>query len=168
MPANLDPLYAQWLTQHGQVDVPAVNVLEFAHPAFGSIYVSDYGDPFSVRLETALDVTAQALGFTIDATVDNLTTEQRVTIRTDAANGAVMNQFRALSLDDFQEPIVVTHRVYLDTKRNAPVIDPLVLYVTRVNAGRLAVEMEASTEAFPNVTAGIRYTFERFPSLAYL
>lgn len=172
MPATLDPLYAQWLTQHGQVRAQAVNVLEFTHlapaPAFAPLYVSDFGEPFTATLETAVEITAQALGFTIDSSLDNLTTQQRLVIRMDAANGLVMDQFRALTLDDLQYAVTLTHRVYLDTKRTAPVMDPLVLYVTRLDATRLAVELEASDEPFPNISTGLRYTLERFPTLAYL
>lgn len=172
MPTTLDPLYAQWLTQHGQVRSNAVNVLEFVHlaptPAFAPIYVSDYGEEFKARLETGVDIVARALGFTIDGAVDNLTTEQRVIIRMDAVNGAVMDQFRALSMDDLQSPVQIVHRAYMDTKRSAPVMDPLLLYVTQLKATRVAVEIEASIEPFPNVSTGKRYLLEHFPTLAYL
>lgn len=168
MPANFDAAFAEWLTQHGQVKAQGVNVLEFYHPAFFSHFVSDYGEPFAARTETGADFIANALGFEIDLAGDNVSTEQRVLIRMDNANGAVMDQIRSLTPDDLQVPCRCTYRAYLDTRRNAPAYDPLVMYVTRINATRLAVELEASTEAFPNITAGIRYTLERFPSLSYV
>ena len=149
MPAPLDPAFALWLTQHGQVRQQAVNVLAFEHPAFEPQFVSDYGEEFAGRTEAAEDFIAAPLGFVIDRAADNLSTEQRIVIRMDAANGVVMDQFRALTLDDMQEPVTVTYRVYLDNKRTAPVIDPVVLYVMQVNATRLAVEVEASTEIYP-------------------
>lgn len=168
MPATFDSAFAKWLTQHGEVKAQGVNVLSFAHPKWGLLHVSDYGDEFKARTEGGATITAQALGFFIDAAADNLSTEQRVMIRLDAANGAVMRELRSLSEGDLQTEVTITHRVYLDTKRDAPAFDPLTLYVTRVNAGRLAVELEASTEAMPNIMAGIRYRLERFPSLAYV
>lgn len=168
MPATFDPAFALWLTQHGEVRQQAVNVLEFFHPAFGAHFVSDYGEDFAARTEGGVDFIANPLGFVMDRAADDLSTEQRIMIRMDAANGLVMDQLRTLTLDDMQTPVMVTYRVYLDNKRTAPVMDPVVLYVLNVNANRLAVEVEASTEALPNVSVGLRYTIEHFPTLAYL
>lgn len=172
MPATFDAQFARWLTQHGEPRAQGVNVLQFSHervpPAFPTQYVSDYGEPFAATTETGVHFVAEPLGFLIDIAADNLTTEQRVMIRMDNANGLVMDQIRRMTLDDLQRSIVITYRVYLNTKRTAPAFDPVVLYAARINATRLAVELEASADQLPNVTAGIRYTLERFPSLAYL
>jgi hypothetical protein len=169
MPASFDPAFQEWLTQHGQVTAQAVNVLEFYHPAFGSKFVSDYGDPFAATTEDARAFTADPLGLVFDAAADNMTTEQRVVIRLDNANGLVMDQVRALTPAQLKDdPLMVTYRGYLDTKRSAPAFDPLKLYVARVNATRLVVEIEASMEVLPNITAGVRYTIDRYPPLAYV
>jgi len=169
MPASFETRFAQWLTQHGEVRAQGVNVLDFYHSGFGHVYVSDYGEDFEAWREDAVHFVAVPLGFTIDIAGDNFSTEQRIVIRLDNANGAVMDQLRTLTPAQMaDEPVVVTYRAYLDTKRNAPAYDPLVLYATKVNAQRFAVEVEASTEPMPNMTAGIRYTLERFPSMAYL
>lgn len=170
MPANFEREFALWLTQHGQERAATVNVLEFAHPAFvgGAIVVSDYGEPFTAKRETGVEFTAQPIGFTVDRAVDNITTEQRVIIRLDNANGLVMSEVRKLTLDDLQDAVTVVYRTYLDTRRNAPAIDPLTLFVTDIKGTRLAVEIEATADSLPNVTAGVRYTLEKFPTLAYL
>src|SRR5262245_56242848 len=127
MPASFDDDFALWLTQHGNERSVAVNVLEFRHSAWNDdddrgIFVSDYGEPFEATTEApAFDFTADALGFTADLATDNVTTEQRVTIRLDNANGLVAQQLRELTPTDLQEPVVVIFRTYLDTKRTAPV-----------------------------------------------
>ena len=169
MPANIDRDYSLWLTQHGQANAVAVSVLEFRHDtAFAPIFVSDYGESFAARTETAVDFVAQPLGFVVDLAADNVTTEQRVLIRMDNANGLVMETLRQLTPAQLQTPVTVIYRAYLDTKRTQPALDPVTLYVTNITGTRLAVEVEASADALPNVTAGFRYTLDRFPSLAYL
>lgn len=169
MPATFDNAFAEWLTQHGQVRAKGVNVLQFYHPAFFDHFVSDYGEEFAAKTETGLNFIANPLGFVIDVAADNLTTEQRVMIRMDNANGIIMDNLRSLTPDELaNDSVVVTYRAYLDTKRDAPAYDPLVLYVTTVKATRLAVEVEASTDPLPTIQAGLRYTLENFPTLAYL
>lgn len=172
MPASFDSDFAKWLTQHGHVRAQGVNVLEFNHrgdpPAFPTQWVSDYGDVFEGRTESGEDFVAQPLGFTFDAAADNLSTQQLVLIRMDNVNGRVTSLLRALTENDLQEQVVVTYRAYLDTKRNAPAYDALELFATNVRMVRLAVEVEVSADQMPNVTAGIRYTFDRFPPLVFL
>jgi len=176
MPATFDSEFAKWLTQHGNERATAVNVLEFRHTAWGpgggevgSIWVSDYGEDFTATTEPpAVTFTAQPLGFIAEIAADNISTEQRVTIRLDNANGLVAQELRALTDDDLQEAVQVVYRAYLDTDRSAPAIDPLTLFVVSVNMTRLAIECEASAEVLPNVGAGTRYTLDLFPSLAFL
>lgn len=171
MPANFDRAFALWLTQHGNERAVAVNVLEFAHPAFAApIFVSDYGDDFQATTEesTPRTFTAIPLGFTVEVNADNVSTEQRVQIRLDNVNGAVANQLRALTDEDLQVPVQVTYRAYLDTDRSGPAIDPLTLYVTTATMTRLAVECEATADYLPNVASGQRYTIETFPVLQFL
>jgi Domain of unknown function (DUF1833) len=168
MPATFDNAYAQWLTQHGEVRSQGVTVLEFSHPKFGSKFVSDYGEPFAARTELGVQFIAEPLGFIIDRAAENFSTEQRVTIRLDNANGRVTSELRSLNEDDLQTPVAATVRGYLDTRRTAPAFDPIMLFVTNTKATRLAVECEASADQLPNVTAGIRYTFDLFPPLVFL
>lgn len=168
MPANFDDAFALWLTQHGEEKAVAVNVLQFQHAAFGSLWVSDFGEPFDAETETGAPFTAQALGLDIDVVADNVTTEQRVTMRLDNVNGYVAQQLRALTDDDLQTPVQVTYRAYLDTDRTGPKIDPLTLYVTNARMTRPLVELEASADLLPNVRAGIRYTIDAFPPLVFL
>lgn len=168
MPAIFASPYARWLTQHGEERAQGVNVLEFLHPAFGSIFVSSYGEAFAAKTETGADFVADPLGFMVDRAADNLSTEQRFTFRLDNANGLVTQQLRALDEEDLQTPVALVLRLYLDTHRDAPAFDPVQLFVTKISATRLVVECEASADELPNVTAGIRYTFELFPPLVYL
>jgi hypothetical protein len=176
MPANFDSDFAKWLTQHGNERAVAVNVLEFRHTAWGpgggvvgSIWVSDFGEPFEATTEPpAVAFTAQPLGFTVDLATDNVTTEQRVTLRLDNANGLVAQQLRALTDAQLAEAVNVVYRCYLDTKRTAPAIDPLTLFVVNATMTRLAVELEASADVLPNTPAGTIYTIEKYPPLAFL
>jgi hypothetical protein len=170
MPATFDPEFAKWLTQHGNERATAVNVLEFVHPAWGApIFVCDHGEVFTAQTEPpVVTFNAQPLGFMADIASDNVSTEQRVTITIDNANGLVAQQLRALTDEDKQTPVHIIYRAYLDTRRSAPAIDPLDLFVVSVSMTRLAVECEASAEVLPNIGAGIRYTLDRFPPLAYL
>jgi len=168
MPATFDESFALWLTQHGNERATAVNVLEFTHEKWGSIFVSDFGEPFAATTEDARDFTAELLGFEIDITADNVTTEQRITIRLDNVNGAVAQQLRSLDDTDIQKPVLVIYRVYLDTDRSTPAIDPLSLYVVNVTMTRPIVEIEASADLLPNVSSGSRYTIDDFPPLVWL
>lgn len=173
MPATFDSDFAIWLTQHGNERSVAVNVLEFKHPAWDvaghGIFVSDYGDDFVATTESpAFTFTAAPLGFTADLATDNTTTEQRVVLRLDNANGLVAQQLRALDDTALQTAVQVIYRTYLDTKRTAPAIDPLTLFVTNTNMTRLIVECEASADVLPNVGAGSRYTLDNYPPLAFL
>jgi hypothetical protein len=168
MPATFDESFALWLTQHGNERAIAVNVLEFVHAAWGSIFVSDFGEPFDATTEDARAFTAGQLGFEIEVAADNVTTEQRIQIRIDNVNGLVAQQLRSLSDEDIQTPVQVIYRVYLDTDRSAPAIDPLSLYVVQVIMTRPLVEIEASADLLPNVQAGTRYTIDDFPTLVWL
>jgi Domain of unknown function (DUF1833) len=169
MPANFDSAFALWLTQHGSERSAAVNVLQFSHDAWDApIYVSDYGEEFTARDEGGAEFTALPLGFVIDVAADNVTTEQRVLIRLDNASGVVGAQLRTLTDEDLLTPLTVVYRVYLDTDRDGPQIDPMTLFVVDVHLSRLVVECEASADFLPNVSAGTRYTVERFPTLAFV
>jgi len=168
MPATFDHDFAVWLSQHGQERAQGVNVLQFEHPKIGVHWITDYGDEFLARTEGAEEFTALPVGFTFDYAADNLTTQQSVVIRIDNVHGLVTSLLRELDLDDLQTALVVTYRAYLDTKRNAPAYDPLTLFATDVRMLRAAIEMEVSADQMPNVTAGIRYTFDRFPPLVLL
>ena len=170
MPATFDNDFALWLTQHGSERSVAVNVLEFIHDKWGgSLWVSDYGDVFTATTEAPVRTfDAQPLGFTADIGADNVSTEQRVTLRLDNANGLVAQQLRSLDDDDLQDPVQVVYRAYLDTNRSAPAIDPLTLFVTNVQMNRLVLEVEGSADVLPNMSAGLRYTLDDYPPLAYL
>jgi hypothetical protein len=175
MPATFDDSFALWLTQHDNVRAVAVNVLEFRHLKWGtggepgSIWVSDFGDPFAATTEDPpIAFTADPLGFQIDVAADNVTTEQRLQIRLDNVNGIVAQQLRALDDDDIQTAVQVVYRVYLDTDPSKPQIDPLTLVVTNARMSRPVVELEASADLLPNVQAGIRYTIDDFPTLVWL
>jgi hypothetical protein len=170
VPATFDDDFARWLTQHGNERAAAVNVLQFRHPSFpADLWVSDYGVPFTGQTEApAVAFTAVPLGIDINVVADNVTTEQRVSIRLDNVNGYVAQQLRALNDDDIQDAVEVIYRVYLDTSPNEPSIDPLALFVTSARMTRPLVELEASADALPNVRAGIRYTIDDFPPLVFL
>jgi hypothetical protein len=175
MPATFDESFALWLTQHGNEKAIAVNVLEFRHEKWGpgggvlgSIFVSDFGEPFEATTEEPVAFTADMLGFQIEVAADNVTTEQRIQIRIDNVNGVVAQHLRALDDEDIQKPVQVVYRVYLDTDRSTPAIDPLTLYVVSATMTRPLVEIEASADQLPNVQAGSRYTIDAFPPLVWL
>lgn len=168
MPANFDHDFALWLTQHGNERAVAVNVLAFIHPKWGEIYVSDFGDTFAATTETGAPFEAIPLGFAVDLAADNVSTEQRIVIRLDNANGAVADQLRSLDDEDLQTEVQIIYRAYLDTDRSAPAFDPLKLLVTQTSMTRPVVEVEGSADSLPNVGAGLRYTLEEFPPLAFL
>lgn len=169
MPATFDRDFALWLTQHGSERAQAVNVLEFVHPKWGSLFVSDYGQVFSAATEAPIrNFNADPLGFVIDIAADNVSTEQRILLRIDNANGLVAQQLRSLTDEDIQTGVVVIYRAFLDSKITAPAIDPVTLLLTSVTMTRLVIECEASADFLPNVAAGSRYTLEAFPPLAYL
>jgi Domain of unknown function (DUF1833) len=172
MPATFDEAFALWLTQHGNERAIAVNVLEFRHEKWNigghGIFVSDFGEPFTATTEEPYTFTADMLGFEIDVAADNVTTEQRLQIKIDNVNGLVAQQLRSLDDDDIQKPVLVIYRVYLDTDRSGPAIDPLSLYCVAVTMTRALVEIEASADLLPNVSAGTRYVIEEFPPLVWL
>ena len=175
MPATFDESFALWLTQHGNERAIAVNVLEFRHEKWGpgggvigSLWVSDFGEPFEATTESAVAFTAEMLGFEIEVAADNVTTEQRIMIRLDNVNGRVAHELRSLDDDDLQKSVQVVYRVYLDTDRSAPKIDPLTLYVVSASMTRPLVELEASADILPNVQSGSRYTIDDFPTLVWL
>jgi len=177
MPATFDESFALWLTQHGNERAVAVNVLEFVHEKWGpgggvpgSIWVSDFGEPFAASTEETPPraFVADPLGLVIEVAADNVTTEQRIAIRLDNVNGLVGAQLRTLEDEDLLLPVRVIYRAYLDTDRSAPAIDPLALYVTTVALTRAVVELEASADYLPNVSAGTRYTIDDFFPLVYL
>jgi hypothetical protein len=169
MPASFDSAFALWLTQHGSETSVPVNVLAFSHPKWGTLYVCDYGEQFSGQLEAGGGAfVAEPLGFTIDVAAFDATTQQRAVIRMDNVNGLVARQLRSLTDEDLLTPVALTYRVYLNTKPQAPAIDPLNLFVVNAASTRAMVECEAAPDYLPNVGAGRRYTYDEFPSLVYL
>jgi hypothetical protein len=169
MPATFDHEFSIWLTQHGNERAAAVNVLEFKHPKWGSVFVNDFGEQFAGSTEApVVSFVAEPLGFTIDVSADNASTEQRVMLRLDNVNGLVAQQLRSLDDDDLQTPVQVIYRAYLNTHRTVPAVDPLSLFVTSATLTRQLVELEATADMLPNVAAGVRYTVENFPALAFL
>lgn len=172
MPATFDIEFAKWLTQHGNERAVAVNVLEFQHDKWNvdghGIFVSDFGEPFAATTEDGHAFEAQPMGFEIEVTPDSVTTEQRIRVKLDNVHGLVSQQLRTLDDDDIQKSVVAIYRVYLDTDRTTPAIDPLVLVVINVTTTRPIAEIEASADFLPNVQAGSRYTIDDFPTLVWL
>lgn len=160
--------YQLWATQHGLADAQLVQVLEFQHPHWGSIFVSDYGIDFAATTEAAVAFTASPVSFTVDLPTSTPTTQQDMTIKMDALGGLVMGNVRALSDAERQVPIVVILRFYLDADPGAPCLAPFTFIVLNISGTRLVVQFICAATLLPNVAAGIRYTIEDFPSMAFL
>jgi hypothetical protein len=160
--------YELWATQHGGVDAQAVQVLEFIHPKWGSLWVTDYGEKFAATTEGAVAFVAEAVGFEAELPKQTSTTQSEMTLRLDALGGYVMSQIRAMTDAERTVAIGLTWRLYLDTYRAAPQLSPLQFVVTNITATRLVVEFQCAASAFPNIVAGSRYTIDDYPSLAYL
>ena len=160
--------YQLWATQHELADAQLVQVLEFQHPAWGSIFLCDYGADFTGTTEAAVQFTATAVSFTIDLPASTPTTQQEMTIKLDALGGAVMQQVRDLTDAQRAVPIKVIYRPYLDRDPGAPCLDPASFVILNFSATRLVTQLECAATVLPNIAAGIRYTIDEFPSLAYL
>ena len=163
-----DPEYERWATQHAHIDAQQIQVLQFAHPKWGSLWLSDYGIDWPAMTEDGLAFTALAVAFTVELPKSGNSTQQELLIRMDALGGQVISQIRAFTDAERRIPIIVTYRVYLDSQPGAPVTDPLEFLALDVSATRLAVELRCAATILPNVAAGVRYTIDRFPTLAYL
>jgi hypothetical protein len=160
--------YELWATQHGGIDSQSVQVLEFVHPKWGSLWLTDYGAQFAAKTETAFDFVAEPVGFEVELPKQNTSTQSELNLRLDALGGYVMQQVRAMTDAERTVPIGLNWRLYLDNKRNAPQLDPLAFVVTNIGGTRLVVEFQCAATAFPNIASGTRYTIDNFPSLAYL
>jgi hypothetical protein len=160
--------YRRWLAGHEGVDVVAVGVVQFYHPAFGSEWVCDYDQDFTGVTEGGVTFTAKAVA--IEAQVPDVgeATEQRVTLRMDALAGLVIPKLRALSAADRVTPVKVTLRWYLDNDPARPARDPFDLVCVEVRAVRMVVEFDCAVSPLPNLQAGIRYDLTRFPQLAFI
>jgi len=164
----VDPDYELWATQHALVDVQCVQVLEFQHQKWGSLWITDYGAQFTGKTETNVSFTAEPVAFRVDPPKSGVTTQQEFVLRMDALGGYVISNIRNMTDAERNIPIKLVWRLYLDSKPNAPSLDPLDFYIVDVSATRLVVEIRAAATILPNVAAGIRYTIDRFPTLAYL
>jgi hypothetical protein len=160
--------YELWATQHGGVDSQPVQVLEFKHDKWGSLYLCDYGKQFAFTTETGGAFVAEAVGFEAELPKESNSTQSEMTLRVDALGGYVMSQVRAMTDDERKEPIALIWRLYLDTHPNAPQLDPLTFVIVDISASRLVVEFQCAATALPNIAAGTRYTLDNFPTLAYL
>ena len=160
--------YELWATQHGSADAQAVQVLQFTHPKWGSLWLTDYGAAFAAVTEGAVAFEAVAVAFEVELPKTNNTTQSELLLRLDALGGFVMSQVRAMTDAERKIPIGLTWRLYLDTHRAAPQIDPLAFIIVNITGTRLVVEFHCAASALPNIAAGSRYTLDKFPALAYL
>ena len=161
--------YQLWATQATRCsDAQLVQVLEFKHPHWGSIFVSDYGIPFAGTTEAAVAFTATEVSFVVELPVSSPTTQQELIIKMDALGGLIMSNIRALSDTERQTPITVVYRVYIDRDAAAPCLDPSTFIILNASGTRLVVQFTCAATVLPNVSAGTRYTMEDFPTMAYL
>jgi hypothetical protein len=160
--------YELWATQHGAVDAQSVQVLEFVHSKWGSLWLTDYGAQFAATAEDSRAFVAEPVGFEVELPKQTSSTQSEMNLRLDALGGYVMSQVRAMTDAQRTESIVLNWRLYLDTHRAAPQLDPLSFVVTNIGGTRLLVEFQCAATAFPNIASGMRYTIDNFPSLAYL
>lgn len=161
--------YELWLTQHDLADVAQAQVLEFQHNSWGSLWVTDYGSEFTARTAPgAAEFTALPVAFTLDRPQSGQSTQQDLTIKMDALGGRVLGYIRGLSDMQRRTPVRVLYRIYLDNDLTRPVLDPLSFELRDLAATRLVTELHCAVTTLPNVIAGIRYTLDTFPTLAYV
>lgn len=161
--------YELWLTQHDLQDVAQAQVLEFQHPSWGSLWVTDYGAEFAARTSpTAAEFVAAPVAFTLDKPQTGTSTQQELTIKMDALGGRVLAYVRGLSDAQRLTPVRVLYRIYLDNDLTRPVLDPMVFELRDIAATRLVTELHCAVTTLPNVIAGIRYTLDSFPTLVYV
>jgi hypothetical protein len=164
--------YELWLAQHGFQEVQQIQVLEFIHPAVPqTAAVTDYGQEIRVqgsKVGGAYWFTAYPVAFTLDRPQSGQSTQQDLTIKMDALGGRVVSYIRQLNYAQRQVPMQVVYRIFLDNDLRAPVMDPVLFQVRDVSAARLVTEIHCTVTTLPNVIAGIRYTLETFPTLAYV
>lgn len=161
--------YALWLTQHDLQEVAMAQVLEFQHPGWGSLWVTDYGRELEARTAaSAVPFTALPVAFTLDKPQSGQSTQQDLTIKLDALGGRVLAYIRGLSDAQRRTPVKVIYRVYLDNELLHPVLDPLTFELRDISATRLVTELHCAVTVLPNMIAGIRYTLDAFPTLSYL
>lgn len=161
--------YELWLTQHGLQEVAAAQVLEFQHPAWGSLWVTDYGSELEASVAPgAAAFVALPVPFTLDKPQSGQSTQQELVIKMDALGGRVLGYVRGLSDAERQTHVRVLYRLYLDNDLSQPVHDPLIFELRDLAATRLVTELHCAATILPNVIAGTRYTLDAFPTLAYL
>lgn len=161
--------YELWLTQHALQDVAQAQVLEFQHYAWGSLWITDYGSEFAARVVPGgAAFVALPVAFTLDRPQSGQSTQQDLTIKLDALGGRVLGYIRDLTEEQRRAPIRVIYRIYLDNDLTQPVLEPLVFELRDVAATRLVTELHCAVTTLPNVIAGIRYTLDTFPTLAYV
>lgn len=161
--------YELWATQHGLIDVQQLQVLEFAHDNWPeSFWLTDYGAQFAGTTETGRAFLAEPVAFEAELPKQANSTQSEMTLRIDALSGYVVTQIRKMTDADRALPIRVSWRVFLDNKPAAPVTSALQFVVVDINATRVAVELRCAVTIFPNIASGVRYTIDRFPTLAYL
>jgi hypothetical protein len=160
--------YELWATQHGMAGAQLVQVLQFSHPGMTDLWVCDYGVPFEGTSEAPTAFTATPVSFTCELPASNPTTQQELQIKMDSLGGAVVAYVRGMTDAQRALPVQVFYRVYLDTDPGAPCLDPLQFVVTDLSATRIAAQINCAATVLPNVGAGIRYTIDQFPTLAYL
>jgi len=160
--------YELWATQHGLIDVQQLQVLEFRHSTWGSLWITDYGVPFVGTTEAAVQFQAVPVAFTVELPKQTTTTQSELTLRMDALGGYVINNIRNMTDADRTEAVGVFWRAYLDNRPSVPALDTLQFVLVDVQATRLAVELRCAATMLSNVQSGTRYTIDRFPTLAYL
>ena len=161
--------YELWLTQHDLADVAAAQVLEFQHPAWGSYWITDYGQELEAHVAPGgAAFVALPVPFTLDKPQSGQSTQQDLTIKMDALGGRVLGYIRDLTTAQRDIPVRVLYRIYLDNDLSTPVLDPLVFELRDVAATRLVTELHCSVTVLPNQIAGSRYTLDSFPTLAYI
>lgn len=161
--------YELWLTQHDLQDVAQAQVLEFQHPAWGSLWATDYGSEITARTAPdGAEFVALPVPFTLDRPQSGESTRQELTIKMDALGGRVLGYIRDLTEEQRRTLVRVVYRIYLDSDWSQPVLDPLVFELRDLAATRLVTELHCSVTILPNQIAGTRYTLDNFPTLAYI
>jgi hypothetical protein len=130
--------------------------------------VSDYGVPFNATTEAAVAFLAAPVAFTIELPTSGASTQQQLTIKMDALGGQLVQTVLALTDAQRQQALKINYRVYLDTEPAAPCLDPLAFILLDVSSTRIVAQLNCASTVLPNMAAGIRYTMDKFPTLAYL
>lgn len=162
----IDERFRIWLASAPSTGVP-VDTIQIYHPKWGYIYLARWRSPFTAFLENGQQQTFQSADFAIEPTGIESSTGQTVRAAINGLDGQLYAQLKKLNTVDRQTPILLAYRLYLDTLRDRPLIDPpLVLEVVQAKCERDVVNLDLSSTDLPNISSGRYYLLKDYPALS--